>query len=229
MPNGSTLQAIIFDFDGVILDTETADIIAWKEVYAQFDQEFPVTEWHRNIGSGWHFNPFDHLEELLGEPIDRAAVENIRREIDMGIINSLPVMPGVLDRIAEARDLGLKLAVASSSDARWLNHHLPRLGLMFHFDAVRTCSDVEGRKKPDPAVFHAAYSAVNVTAQQVIVLEDSLNGIRAAKESGAKTVAIPNEATRPLDFSEADLVIQSLAGHTLVDMAQALAMPLSNS
>ena len=203
-------QALIFDFDGLILDSETSMVAAWEQVYDQYGQTFPLTRWLENIGTDDIFDPHAYLENATGSAIDRHALYDQIQAIDSEILNQRGPMPGVESWIAEAQALGLKLAVASSSPARWLNFHLPRLGLLFSFEAVRTSTDVGGRKKPDPAVFLAACAAVGVDPAAAIALEDSLHGIHAAQAAGMKAVAVPNGITRLMDFSAADLVLSSL-------------------
>jgi HAD superfamily hydrolase (TIGR01509 family) len=116
----------------------------------------------------------------------------------------------------------LKLAVASSSPANWLNTHLPRLGLLLAFDAVRTCTDVDGRKKPDPAVYLAACAAIGVPPHTALAVEDSMHGVAAAKAAGMYCVAVPNEATQGMDFSQADVVLSSLADVSLDELMSRL-------
>lgn len=215
-------SAIIFDFDGTILDTETSALEAWEEIYKEYDREFPFELWLNTIGTKENFDGAAYLETLTERPVDQRALRERAQQRDHEIIHQRSPMPGVLDRLAEAKTLGLKRAVASSSTSRWLNYHLPRLGLLFEFDAVRTRSDVGDRAKPDPAVFLAACAAINVPPVEAFALEDSLHGVVAAKEAGMKVVAVPNRATRVLDFSAADLVIDSLAEMSLDEMMRRL-------
>ncbi len=217
------IKAIVFDFDGLIFDSESSMVAAWQAVYGRFNLEFPLDRWRLNIGTNDVFDPLAHLEAAAGRPVDREALYREVRSLDDGILAGRGLMPGVQARIDEARGLGLKLAIASSSPARWLNYHLPRLGLLFSFEAVRTCTDVEDRKKPDPAVYLAACEAIRVAPAQAIALEDSMHGIHAARAAGMKTVAVPNEVTRPMDFSAADLMINSLEEMTIARIIETLA------
>lgn len=215
------LEAVIFDFDGVIMDTEMADVQAWRVIYGRYGLEFPLALWQQNIGSHNVFSAVDYLAAQVGVGLDKTAVADEFRTLDEQIIRTLPVLPGVRQRMAEARQLGLKLAIASSSPANWLNYHLPRLGLLLEFDAVRTCTDVDGRKKPDPAVYMAACAAVGVSPAHALAIEDSMHGVTAAKAAGMWCVAVPNEATATMDFSAADWVVSSLADFSLQTVAAA--------
>ena len=209
------LQALIFDFDGVIINTEMADVEAWRTIYGRYGHEFPLALWQQNIGSHNVFNPIEELAARANGAVDRQAIQQAFETLDQELVRQLPIMPGVRDRMAEARQLGMKLAVASSSPANWLNYHLPRLGLLLDFDAVRTCTDVDGRKKPDPAVYLAACAAVGVSPAHALAVEDSMHGVAAAKAAGMFCVAVPNEATQDMDFSAADLVLPSLTALSL--------------
>ncbi|MDJ0752867.1 MAG: HAD-IA family hydrolase [Ardenticatenaceae bacterium] len=215
-------DAVIFDFDGLILDTESSSVEAWSEIYREFDLEFPVDRWLENVGSMDTFDALAYLESHLDRPVNREEVYQSVRQRDQEIIAQRGPMAGVLDRLAEAKTLGLKMAIASSSPARWLNYHLPRLGLMFEFDAVRTSTDVDNRTKPDPAVYLAACAAVKVDPSRAVALEDSLHGVIAAQEAGMKAVAVPNAVTKQLDFSQADLILNSLEEMTIADILEKL-------
>lgn len=215
-------DAIIFDFDGLILDTESSSVEAWREVYREYDVEFPLNLWLGNVGTLAHFDPLDHLEEALSRSVEREPIRARVQQRDKEIVHQREPQAGVMDRLHEARKLGLKRAIASSSPANWLNYHLPRLGLLFEFDAVRTRTDVGNRPKPDPAVYLAACEAVRVEPARAFALEDSLHGVLAAKKAGMRVVAVPTEVTRSLDFSEADLVIDSLAEMSIEEMMRRL-------
>lgn len=212
------IEAVIFDFDGTILDTETAGTTAWQQIYAEFGQTLPMKLWRQNIGRTNVFLPAEHLIELTGIDETPNDIKEKRRRIRLDLLDGQKAMPGVLDRIAEAKQLGLRLGIASSSTARWLNYHLPRMGLLFEFEAVRGRSDVGDIGKPEPDVYLAACAGVKVQPENAIAIEDSENGVLAAKRAGMKAVAVPNLVTKGMDFSQADLVIDSLADMTLAEM-----------
>ena len=206
------IKALIFDFDGVVIDTEKADYLSWQEIYASFDQELPLKIWSQGIGTvGGEFEPLAYLESLLGYRIDREAVEEVRRPIDNALIADLEILPGVEMYMQSARQLGFKLAVASSGDHAWVDTHLKRIGLWSRFDAVYCRDDVDNKPKPDPAVYLAATNALGVLPTEALAIEDSQHGLLAAKRAGLWCVVVPNEMTRHLDFRLADKCLQSLA------------------
>ena len=128
-------------------------------------------------------------------------------------------MPGVLQLLDEAKQSELKLAVASSSPENWVIGHLSRLGLIEYFDVIVTADDVE-LTKPDPALFLLAAETIRVRPDQAIVLEDSGNGVKGAKRAGMFVVAVPNEITRQMDLSMADLLLDTLEGIRLENLLE---------
>lgn len=212
------MKAIIFDFDGLILDTETPDYQSWLEVYQEHGCDLPLAVWQENIGSVSFFDPFGYLEQQLGRPIDRQAVGQRRRQRDDALLATQPILPGVEVYLAEARRLGLKVGLASSSRHDWVDGHLGRLGLLDHFDVIRCRDDVDDRSKPDPAVYQVTLAALDVQAQETLALEDSLNGVKAAKQAGLFCVAVPNPMTRHFDFTLADHRLRSLADESLAQL-----------
>lgn len=214
----SQVQALIFDFDGTILDTESSEFQAWQEVYQRYGVELTLDYWLPFIGNNsLPFDPAGHLETQVGEPLDKHSLENWVWERKQELNHTLEPLPGVLDYLDAAEALGLKMAVASSSRRAWVEGHLERLGLLRYFQVIRTKEDV-ALTKPDPALFLRAAEGLGVHPGQAIVLEDSQNGVRAARSAGAFTVAIPNALTRHLDLSQADLLLTRLDDLALWDL-----------
>ncbi len=204
------MQALIFDFDGTILDTESTEFQSWQEVYQHHGVELTLEYWLPFVGNNSiPFDPAGHLERLVGQPVNKKAIEDWVDQRKLALNQQLKPLPGVLDYLEAAQAMGLKLAVASSSRRNWVEGHLERLGLLERFEVVRTKEDV-ALTKPDPALFLRAAEGLGVHPAQAIVLEDSLNGVRAAKSAGAFTVAIPNTLTRHLDLGQADLLLTCL-------------------
>jgi HAD superfamily hydrolase (TIGR01509 family) len=212
------ITTVIFDFDGLILDTELPEYQSWCEVYERYGHALPLERWCLTVGAGrgHGFDPYAHLEELVGGPVDREAIRNRRRARSAELILELPLLDGVLDRIEEARTLGLKLGVASSSDADWVLGHLGRFGLAPSFAAVVCAGDLL-RAKPQPDTYLEALSRLGGKADQALALEDSPNGIAAAKAAGLHCIAVPGSLTRDLDFSDADAAVHSLAALSLTE------------
>ena len=204
-------RALIFDFDGLLLETEGPSYQAWHELYAEHGHEMPRERWLEYIGreGGW-FDALAHLGELVGAGFDADGVLARREARKTELIEALDLMPGVRERIAEAKARGMKVGVASSSTLRWVGGHLERLAFREIFDAV-TCREEGMRAKPAPDIYLAAAEALGVAPGEAIAIEDSRNGIAAAKAAGLRCVAVPNELTSEQDLSEADLRLTSLA------------------
>ena len=217
------LKALIFDFDGLILDTETPEMLVWQELFARHGQAFSVDTWGQIVGGAGHttYEPVVHLESLVGHPLDRQAVNLQARRLSNEAILLQPVLPGAVELIQAAKNQAYPLAIASSSPHAWVDSHLQRLGLFDYFDAI-LCADDVTRTKPDPGLYLAALKALRVAAHEAVVFEDSPNGIQAAKTAGIFTVAVPNPLTIQLALDQADLVLKSLEEVSLEDLKRRL-------
>jgi HAD superfamily hydrolase (TIGR01509 family) len=215
-------EALVFDFDGLILETEHADYESWAKLYRDHGEDLSMELWGNVIGRGHKFfDPFAELERRLNRMLpERERLLTERRAHHLKMIAVLEVLPGVVDRIAEARAMGLKLGVASSSSRGWVTGHLERLGLG-GWDCIRTRDDVV-EAKPDPELYLSVCACIGVEPARAVALEDSANGIRAARAAGMKCVAIPNPMTSGLDLGEADLRLESLAEISLGVMLERL-------
>ena len=192
------IDTLIFDFDGVIIDTETPDFGTWQKVFQDYSVELQRTWWTGFIGgSSRRMDVCGLLEELTGREFDRDSLMRARRRRYLAAIESNPLLPGVVEFIHEAYRLGLKLAVASSSSHAWVDGHLESRGLSQHFDSV-ICSDDVLSVKPDSELYLLTASTLRTTPGNTLVIEDSANGVAAAKDAGAFCVAVPNPMTRDL-------------------------------
>jgi len=201
-----TLRAIIFDFDGLILDTETPDLAAWQEIFAEHGLELDHAFWCQFVGRhGGVLDVVAHLESLAGMVLDSELITTRRRARCMEMIHALGPRPGVERWLREAQAQSVRCSVASSSSVVWVEGHLERLGLLQHFMGVR-CRDHVARTKPDPDVYLAALECLGVTPDEAIAIEDSPHGVTAAKAAGLFCIAVPNDVTRSLNFRHADMV-----------------------
>ena len=215
------IRAVVFDFDGLILDTEGPVYQSWLEVYEAHGQELPFERWVQTVGSSTiGFHPQPHLEERLGRPLPKEVLDRrIERRTELVLAKKL--LPGVAERIDEAHALGLKVGVASSSSTEWVRGHLARLGILERFDCMR-CRDDVVNVKPEPDLYLSVLVCLGVPASRAIAIEDSPNGVAAAKRAGMRCVAIPNSITARLDLSAADVLLASLADVTLPELLSRL-------
>ena len=211
-------KALIFDFDGLILDTETPEYQVWQAIYREHGFELPDDEWGKIIG-GYGISRFDaaeHLALLSQGRLDSVSLRDRHRSESHAITLAQAVLPGVIDYLHEAKPLGLKLAIASSSPHSWVDTHARRLGVFDEFDSVICADDVApGRTKPNPDLFLMALDRLKARANEAIVFEDSPNGVRAARSAGIFVVAVPNTVTSQLSIGNANLTLRSLTDLSL--------------
>jgi HAD superfamily hydrolase (TIGR01509 family) len=213
-------EAVIFDFDGVILDSETPEFESHRLVYAQCGVQLTREEWCGQIGlwsdeveSRWHAV----LCQRSSRPLDRDAFEREKRRIFEEILPKEP-MQGVRDLLRSLETAGIRRAVASSSSRRWVVPAIERLGLTSFFGAIVTGDDV-ARRKPAPDGYLEAVRRLGAAAARTVAVEDSAPGIRAARAAGMKAVAIPHPLTETHDLSEADLRVSHAGELTIARLA----------
>jgi HAD superfamily hydrolase (TIGR01509 family) len=204
------IEAVVFDFDGLIFDSERHEYEAVCELFAEHGAELPLQVWGECVGrEAGYFDPHAYLEQAVGRKLDRAALEERRRHTFRQRIAGEGPLPGVEDTLAAARRLGLKVGLASSSGRDWVEGQLERLGLLQHFDCIRTRDDV-ARVKPDPELYLSVLRCLGVTPGHALALEDSPNGALAARRAGMYCVVVPNVVTSQLAFGEHHLRLDSL-------------------
>lgn len=208
------VRAFLFDFDGLLLETELASRAGWELLYRDHGHELPTDLWATLIGTTHApFDPMAHLEELVGEPLEREALNERRYAHEIALIEAEDLRPGIAEYLAAARRHGLRRAIVSSSPRDWVDMHLERLEETVGWDAICTGDRDPARAKPSPTLYLEALAALEVAADEAVAFEDSPNGVLAAKAAGIFCVAVPNEVTRDLGLAEAgaDLVLDSLA------------------
>jgi HAD superfamily hydrolase (TIGR01509 family) len=213
------IGALILDFDGLILDTETCTYETTASIFAEHGETLDLAWWHSIIGTADHPHWSEILADRLLRPIDRAALVAQREVRRLEVLHALPPCAGVVELLDAALAEGIPTAVASSSGLDWVGGHLERLGLRSRFAAVVTRDDVRGngaRTKPAPDLFLMAAERLGVEPARCVAFEDSPHGVAAARAAGMVVVAVPGPMTAGLDMSAADMVVPSLAG---VDLA----------
>lgn len=213
--------AVLYDFDGTIVDTETPIFEIWREIFRAHGQTLELDAWALTLGTHGTFDPFEHLEAAVGGPVAREPlVAGLRRRVHRRLATE-PLRPGIPEILAEARDLRLKTAVASSSTGEWIERWIRHHRIAGAFDRVLSREHVT-RYKPEPDVFLAAAAELGVAPADCLVIEDTPNGVLAARRAGMWCVAVPNELTRRLEFPPADLTFPSLVGRSLAELAARL-------
>jgi HAD superfamily hydrolase (TIGR01509 family) len=205
------IRAFLFDFDGLILDTETASRAGWAWLYREHGHELPPEKWALMVGTIGGWDPMGHLETLVGEPLEAEALNERRYAHELSLLEAEELRPGIAEYLEAAERHGLKRAIVSSASRRWIDMHLARLERAIGWDAIVTADRDEERAKPRPTLYLEALDLLGVAPDEAVVFEDSPNGIRAAKAAGIFVVGIPNSVTKDFGLDEADLVVESLA------------------
>jgi len=203
------LRALVFDFDGLICDTEWPEYASVADTFTDHGVELPPEEWVHVIGSAWDLDWLGQLEARLGRAVDRDEVVAARRARRDELLAGCGCLPGVVELVGAAADAGLRLAVASSSPRSWVVPHLERLGVAPRFPVVVTRDDVE-RAKPAPDLFLAACRRLEVAPGEAVALEDSAPGVAAAVAAGLRCVVVPNRLTALTDLGQAHARLASL-------------------
>ncbi len=199
------IKGIVFDFDGLMVDTETSAYESWMEIFREHNCDLPLSKWGLVLGgSGGEFDPCAYLEEQMGRTLEREAILTRRMQRKTELVAEQPLLPGVLSYLDAAQARGLKVAVASSSSHRWVDTHLERLGVLHRFDAI-VCSDDVERVKPAPDLYQTAVARLGLQPHEAIALEDAPNGLHAAQRAGLFAVAVPNALSGQLALESRQL------------------------
>jgi len=208
-------SALVFDFDGLIIDSEVAVASSWREVFEGEGLEFPDDLWRTMVGTRENDDVlWDELERLTGRGFDAERLDSVRRSRSLELASALPPLPGVVEVLDYAASLGLPTAIASSSSSSWVRGHLERLGLAGRFAVVCTKEDAP-ETKPDPGVYVETLRRLAVEPAYTIAFEDSSPGVQAAKAAGLWVAAVPGSYTEHMDFSAADILLGSLGEREL--------------
>ncbi len=218
-PSLPPIAGIVFDFDGTLVDTESPTLAAWQEVYRHHGRELATADWQRALGTHDGFDPHTHLIGLTagsyaGDPRE-VRIEIRRRCADE------PLRPGVEALLTEARQAGLRIAVASSSSLGWVELWLTQHGIRPLFDRV-IGRDLVRQVKPAPDLFLLAAAELGLPPAACLAIEDSPNGVLAARSAGMRCLLVPNPVTARLPFPEVDLTLDSLEGVTLAGLLEQL-------
>lgn len=203
-------KALLFDFDGVILDTEWPIYLTWLNFFQKHGQELPLETYIKCIGSDFAtWSPEKHFEELTGLTPDWAEF-HITRNIEIRKeVAKLDAMPGIRECLELAQSKNIPCVVVSSSQHNWVDRWIEKIGLRDLFQDT-ICRGDAPQIKPAPDLFQEACIRLNLPPSECLVIEDSLNGMKAAHEAGCPVVAIPNRITQCIDFSDAECQFDSL-------------------
>jgi HAD superfamily hydrolase (TIGR01509 family) len=222
MSGGCAVEALVFDLDGTIADTESVEYDAIRRVWADHGLDYPIERWAHVVGQSWSPGWITELAAEAAAAVDADMAHASKRRYHDELLAALVLRPGVAALIADASAAGIPLAVASNSDSAWVEHVLEQLGLLSKFVAITTIDHV-AQGKPHPEPFLAACARVGARPDRAVAFEDSATGVASAVAAGLFTVACPGPLTAGHDISAADLVVASLEEVTLSGLEAALA------
>jgi HAD superfamily hydrolase (TIGR01509 family) len=211
MPGGPEIVSVVFDMDGVLVDTEHLWDEVREELTGEWGGRYTPEAQEAMMGMSSHeWSRYLHETVGLRESPETINAEVVRRMLARYEIE-LPVVPGAGEAVRRLADDGYRLAVASSSNRELIDAVLRRLELAALFEATVSSEEV-GRGKPAPDVYLEAARRLDVPASRCAAVEDSASGIRAAREAGMRVIAYPNRHDPPAAdvLASADVVIDSL-------------------
>jgi HAD superfamily hydrolase (TIGR01509 family) len=215
------VQAIIFDFDGLLMDTETTSLASWQWAWRQHGLELDVSGFFADHGGDVTEDRYARLARAVGPAFAREDIHAGRVAYRNTLHEDLGLSAGIADWLDQAAKLGIRLAVASSSPGDWVRGHLDRVGVLARFEVLASGDEVP-RAKPDPAVYALALRRLGVPAGRAVAVEDAAHGVAAARAAGLRSIAIPNPHADPARFGAADVVLASAADAELAPVLRSL-------
>lgn len=207
------IKAVIFDFDGLIIDTETIWYEAFKEALIQFEVDLTIEQFALVIGTDDAV-----LDKYILDNIKESSTISEIKELASKLFNEMIGQPKLRDGVEEylitAKEVGLRIGLASSSKREWVEKYLTQLHILHYFEVIKTRNDVTS-VKPDPELYLQAIQALDVKPDEAVAFEDSLNGLKAARAAGLKCVIFPNPVTTNLAFKDHSMRLSSMAERPL--------------
>ncbi|MFD0825457.1 HAD family hydrolase [Neobacillus sp. M.A.Huq-85] len=208
------INGVIFDFDGLIVDTESVWFEAFKEVlFDKHHVELDLSKYSSSIGTGNEIL-FQYFRELVGKDVDCELLDELAHELYNEKMKKPALREGVIEYLKEAKKMGLIIGLASSSSREWVTQYLKQLKIIEYFDIINTRNEVK-KVKPDPELYINTLNDCSLNPSETIAFEDSLNGLIAAKGAGIHCVIVPNDVTRHLPFENHDYMLDSMSQETL--------------
>lgn len=211
------IKAVIFDFDGLIFDSETYMFESMRQVFLYHQLNLTIEEWcNKCINNPDKYDAYTYFQERLGESINRNEIGRLHEREYLKLINSKNSRPGVLEYLQRSKALGIKVGLATNNTRQWVDMHLKKLNLSKYFDYICTVEDVE-EKKPNPEPYLKVLKELNVDPRDAIAFEDSPDGAKSAINANIFCVVVPNEVTKLMEFrnGDYDLIIESMENLSL--------------
>ncbi len=214
------IKGLLFDFDGLLVETEWSAYRAWAEIFEEHGHEFTLSDWSAVVGTIASTDLMGKLKKLTGLEFDEESLRARRIARKMELLAVEQLRPGVQECLEQSRELGVKTAIVTSSEREWIEENLERIQCPHEFDVIVSADGDHSIAKPTPTLYESALEVLGLSPEEAVAFEDSPNGIKAAKAAGLYCIAIPNRVTESLDLSEADLHLESLEGMDLSELLQ---------
>jgi HAD superfamily hydrolase (TIGR01509 family) len=202
------IKAILFDMDGLLVDSEPLHFSAHKQALSDHGIKITKEDYIQNGVSGGRRSFYEVMQIKYRKKIDINSVRKRKKEIYGELIKQIQVFEGV-KRIVELLHRDFRLAVVSNTHPEYIQKTLSHVGMEEYFETFSSAKELD-HPKPFPDVYFAAMKKMQLTAAQCVALEDSSNGIEAAKSAGIKCIAIPNEFTKAQNLSNADIILNNI-------------------
>jgi len=195
------IKAVIFDFDGLIVDTESVWYQAYRDVLEEYGIGLSIERFSQVVGTT-NGVLYDYLHSISGgQRMDPDVIERAADERFEALMATPALREGVSYYLEAAKQEGLKIGLASSSSQGWVEGYLKRFGIYDYFETIQTKNHVK-YVKPHPELYHRAVEALGINPDEALAFEDSLNGLKAARGAGLKCVIVPNSVTAHLPFED---------------------------
>ncbi len=218
------MRAVIFDFDGLMMDTESTNIASWEREWARWGLVLDRESFFVPHGGDVTEHRYDVLAAAVGVSFDRTRSQQRRTADRDAIHGSLLLCEGIEGWLDEAAAAGLRTAVASSSDVAWVERHLRQVDVVSKVDVIAGGDEVASHK-PAPDVYRLALSRLGLTSSQAVAVEDTAHGIDAAHAAGLACIAIPNPFVDPARVAHAEVVLASAAEASLAHALRQASRP----
>ncbi|MBO0842135.1 MAG: HAD-IA family hydrolase [Nocardioides sp.] len=204
------VRAVIFDFDGLLMDTESTNVASWQAEYAAWGLELDMERFFAPHGGNVTEHRHDVLAAAVGAAYDREMSRTRRKAVRDQLNAALHLSTGIDAWLTQAHDAGLRTAVASSATSAWVSRHLSHVDAIERFELVVGRPEVE-EPKPSPRSYRLALHRLGLDSAEAVAVEDTAHGVDAAHAAGMTCIAIPNPYVDPSDVGHADLVLRSAA------------------
>jgi putative hydrolase of the HAD superfamily len=218
----TVIKAVIFNFGGTILDTETPRYTSFQHAYREQGAELDWSRYAQCIGTGMQeFNPYEDLLSRMKLPVQLNSFRDSIRSRCAELTEQEQLRPGIMDALVRAKAMGLRIGLVSSLTRREMDPYLQTRGIMSYFDCIRTADDVT-RLAPDPEAYQQTLQMLGVKPRQAVAIEDSPAGAAAAMTAGVYTAVVPNATTERLKFGHCHARLDSLDQIELPELLERL-------